>query len=218
MKYKLFIFLSGGSLFIVLCFISMEFLYQGKDLHRSKAVLPPTEKKSQYENKTNSKRETISYEADADSLIQKSNSAKMEVSKSSSNIRVNPQASGLPVVEPLRSPGIIAAGDLAVPYGAAIPAVFLDEGAPGESESEKEALSRIKEEFFKSVQRSMKDGVSAKQAWEEACQKSDAMYRSLFGEEPSTEATLEAAREAAEEMEANKVPSSPSPKGTGVKK
>ena len=64
----------------------------------------------------------------------------------------------------------------------------------------------------------MKDGVSAKQAWEEACQKSDAMYRSLFGEEPSTEATLEAAREAAEEMEANKVPSSPSPKGTGVKK
>jgi hypothetical protein len=218
MKYKLFIFLSGSSLLIVLCFISIEFFYRGEDLHRSKDVWPPTKKKSQYENKANSKRETISYEADADSLIQKSIPKKIDVSKSSSNITVNPQASGLPVVETLRSTGIGEAGDLAVPYGAAIPAAFLDEGAPGESESEREALKTIKEEFFKSVQKSTKDGMSSSQAWEEARQKSDAMYRSLFGDEPSTEASLEAAGEAAEEMEANKVPSRSSSVGTGVRK
>ena len=218
MVYKLFIILSGVAVLIVLCFISIEFLYRGEDLHRSKAVWPPTEKKSQYEKKTNSKRETISYAADAHPSFPKSIPTKIEVSKSSINIPVNSQPSGLPVMDSVQSSGIVDFGDLAVPYGAAIPAAFLDEGAPGESESEREGLKAIKEEFFKSVQKSTKDGISSSQAWEEARQKSDAMYRSLFGDEPSTEASLEAAGEAAEEMEANKVPSRSSSVGTGVRK
>jgi len=218
MKYKLFIILSGGALLIVICFVSIEFLYQGEDLHNAKPVLPPTKKTTHYEKKTNSHRETVSYKTDADPSTPKSIPAKMEVSQSSINISVNSQPSGLPVMESVESSGIVPFGDLAVPYGAAIPAAFLDEGAPGESESEREALKAIKEEFFKSVQQSTKDGMSSTQAWEEARQKSDAMYRSLFGDEPSTEATLEAAREAAEEMEANNVPSRPTPQGTGVRK
>ena len=88
-----------------------------------------------------------------------------------------------------------------IPQGAMLPAAFMDEGNPEDSEGVKELLLSLEKEFQEEYETELHKGLTPEEAWENARSKSDERYRGLFGQEAYLEALNLAAEEARTDWE-----------------
>lgn len=97
--------------------------------------------------------------------------------------------------------------DIAVPSGARVPAVLMDRRGPDYSPETAAIMNAIIEEFAAKIDEAKRANRNEDEAWEEAREVADNLYRQFFGFEAFNEATLEAAGEAYEESSAQNPPS-----------
>jgi len=90
---------------------------------------------------------------------------------------------------------------ISIPQGAKLPAAFMDEGNPEESEGVKELLLSLEKEFQEEYGTELSKGLTPEEAWENARSKSDERYQALFGQEAYLEALNLAAEEARTDWE-----------------
>jgi hypothetical protein len=92
---------------------------------------------------------------------------------------------------------------ISIPQGAKLPAAFMDEGNPEDSEGVKELLLSLEKEFQEEYGTELRKGLTPEDAWENARSKSDERYQALFGQEAYLEALNLAAEEARTDWETN---------------
>lgn len=115
------------------------------------------------------------------------------------NVRPSEQPS-----EPIQKSVIHPSGaelQISIPQGAMLPAAFMDEGNPEDSEGVKELLLSLEKEFQEEYETELHKGLTPEEAWENARSKSDERYRGLFGQEAYLEALNLAAEEARTDWE-----------------
>jgi hypothetical protein len=88
-----------------------------------------------------------------------------------------------------------------IPLGAKLPAAFMDEGNPEDSEGVKELLLSLEKEFQEEYETELRKGLTPEEAWENARSKSDERYQALFGQDAYLEALNLAAEEARTDWE-----------------
>ena len=108
--------------------------------------------------------------------------------------------------EPIQKSDIRPTGSelqISIPQGAKLPAAFMDEGNPEDSEGVKELLLSLEKEFQEEYGTGLRKGLTPEDAWENARSKSDERYEVLFGQEAYLEALNLAAEEARTDWETN---------------
>jgi hypothetical protein len=106
--------------------------------------------------------------------------------------------------EPIQKSDIHPTGSelqISIPQGAKLPAAFMDEGNPEDSEGVKELLLSLEKEFQEEYRTGLRKGLTSEDAWENARSKSDERYQALFGQEAYLEALNLAAEEARTDWE-----------------
>ena len=92
---------------------------------------------------------------------------------------------------------------ISIPQGAKLPAAFMDEGNPEDSEGVKELLLSLEKEFQEEYGTGLRKGLTPEDAWENARSKSDERYQALFGQEAYLEALNLSAEDARTDWKTN---------------